>query len=76
MSPSATVKPSIDPEDEGNVQTWLKELETAEKLMDDLEAKTSQLDAKLNGLLAELQTTGPSVDTFSNPEGNSSENPS
>lgn len=56
MSPSLTNEPTIVPEGEDDVQfqKWLKELDNAEELMDDLEAKTEKLDAKMDALLNSL----------------------
>ncbi|CAO3595155.1 unnamed protein product [Absidia cylindrospora] len=56
MSPSLTNEPIVVPESEDDVQfqKWLKELDNAEELMDDLEAKTAKLDAKMDALLNSL----------------------
>ncbi|KAI8088702.1 uncharacterized protein BX664DRAFT_331166 [Halteromyces radiatus] len=56
MSPTATKETTIVPEgdDDAQVQKWLKELERAEQLMDELEAKTDRLDAKMDALLHSL----------------------
>lgn len=56
MSPSLTNEPSIvtEGEDDLQVQKWLKELDNAEQLMNELEAKTEKLDAKMDAILNSL----------------------
>jgi uncharacterized coiled-coil protein SlyX len=56
MSPSLTNDPTVVPESDDDVQfqKWLKELDNAAELMDDLEAKTEKLDAKMDALLESL----------------------
>ncbi|SAL98384.1 hypothetical protein [Absidia glauca] len=63
MSPSLTNEPSVvtEGEDDLQVQKWLKELDNAEQLMNELEAKTEKLDAKMDAILNSLSDMNKST---------------
>ncbi|KAI8394274.1 uncharacterized protein BYT42DRAFT_554022 [Radiomyces spectabilis] len=52
--------PSTTDGNDMDLQKWLKEIENAENLMDDVEAKTSSLQAKVDALLAQLMNDSES----------------
>ncbi|KAI9305597.1 hypothetical protein BJ944DRAFT_264982 [Cunninghamella echinulata] len=49
--PTTTIVPN---DDDVQLQKWIKQIEDAEHLMEELEAKTEKLDAKMDELLANL----------------------
>lgn len=54
MSPTIVASDEIPIQDDFDLQKWLKEIENAEDLMSEVEAKADNLQAKVDALLLEV----------------------